>query len=154
MEQVKCFKIAEEAFRNIQRLFPNLTMTMDYNDKDVDLSMDIPKQDGIDFDINVNLQNEDELHISTDYIWCQFFSAESPELVETFTHAVQGLISGDYRILQFVKNGKVYKSFLQRPENNEWETIYRHIHKISFPWTRLEQNIIQNKKTSKYINVF
>lgn len=154
MGQATCYKIAEDSFKNIQDFFPNLSMTWDYNDKNVHLSMDILKQNGLDFDINVNLQNNDELHISTSYIWCQLFSAESPDVVETFLNAVKGLISGEYRIQQFIKDNKVYKSLLQRPENDQWVTVYRHHHKISFPWTSLEENIIQNKTKSRYVSVF
>ncbi len=154
MGKARCYNIAEKTFKRIRGQFTDLKMTIDYNYKNVDLSMDIPKQDGLDFDINLNLQNDDELHISTSFIWCQLFPADSQELVGAFTDAVQGLITGDYRILQFIKDGKVYKSFLQRPENNGWVTVYRHIHKLAFPWTRLEKNIIQNKKTSSYISVF
>jgi hypothetical protein len=154
MEQARCYNIAEESFKKIQENFPSLKMTIDYNNKNVDLSMDIPKQEGLDFDINLNLQNDDELHISTSYIWCQFFSADSPELVEIFTNAVCGLIKGDYRILQYIKNGKVYKSLLQQPVNDDWITIYSHLSKFSLPWTKLERNIIQNRKECNYISVY
>ncbi|MES2591437.1 MAG: hypothetical protein V4608_06100 [Bacteroidota bacterium] len=150
----KYIVIAEDTFYKVKEKFPHLTMTLDYNDKNVDLRMDISKQDGLDFDVNLNLQNKDELHISTNFIWCQFFSADSSEVVQKFTDAVTGLIAGDYRVLQFVKINKVYKSFLQRPDKDNWVTVYKHIHKLSFPWTRLEQNVIQNNKASRILNVF
>jgi hypothetical protein len=120
----------------------------------VELSMDIPKQNGLDFEINLNLQNDDELHISTDYIWCQLFSAESDELVDMFYESVLGIIKGEYRILQFVKNDKVYKSFLQKPNGEEWETIYRGHERIRMPWIKVQENIIQNKKNSKLIRIY
>ncbi|SHH06935.1 hypothetical protein SAMN05443549_1155 [Flavobacterium fluvii] len=129
-------------------------MIMDYDNENLDLSMDIPKQNGIDFEINLNLQNEDELNISTDYIWCQFFSADSEELVNKFYESVIGLINGEYRILQFVKNDKVYKSFLQKPNGNNWETIYRGYERIRIPWTTVKENVIQNKKESKLIGIY
>lgn len=152
--KAKCFDIAEKTFKEIQNHFPELTMTMDYEHEHVDLSMDIPKQNGIDFEINLNLQNEDELHISTDYIWCQLFSAESQELVDFFYESVLGIIKGEYRILQFVKNDKVYKSFLQKPNGEKWETIYRGYERFRLPWTKVSENVIQNGKESKLIGIY
>ncbi len=153
MEHSKCFKIAEDSFKKIQEFFPDLKMVIDYNHKYLELSMDIPKQNGLDFEINLNLQNNDELHISTSYIWCQLFSAESQNIVDDFLNAVQGLISGEYRIQQLIKANKVYRSMLQRPEKNQWKTIYTHYQKIKFPWIKLEENIIQNKIKSTYISI-
>lgn len=152
--KARCFDIVEKKFKEMQNQFPNLLMTLDYDNNDVDLAMDIPKQNGLDFEINLNLQNEDELHISTDYIWCQFFSADSEELVEKFYESAIGLINGEYRILQFVKDDKVYKTFLQKPKEDDWETIYTGYERIRMPWIKVKKNIIQNKKGSKLISVY
>jgi len=152
--QANCFDIAEKTFKEIQNHFPELNMTMDYEHQYVDLSMDIPKQNGLDFDINLNLQNDDELHISTDYISCQLFSAESQELVDFFYESVLGIIKGEYRILQFVKKDKVYKSFLQKPNEEKWETIYRGYERLRIPWTKVDENIIQNGKESDLIGIY
>ena len=152
--QAKCFNIAEKTFKEIQNHFPELSMTMDYKHQYVDLSMDIPKQNGLDFEINLNLQNDDELHISTDYISCQLFSAESQELVDFFCENVRGIIKVEYRILQFVRNDKVYKSFLQKPNGEKWETIYRGYQRFRFPWTKVNRNIIQNGKESNLIRIW
>ena len=151
--KAKCFDIAVKTFKEIQNYFPGLTMTMYYEHEHVDLSMDIPKQDGIDFVINLNLQNGDELHISTDHIWCQLFSAESQELVDFFYYSVLAIIKGEYRILQFVKNDKVYKSFLQKPNGENWETIYREFVRFRLPWTNVTENVIQNGKKSKLLGI-
>ena len=153
-QKARCFEIAEKKFKEIQGHFPELTMTMNYEDENVHLTMNIPKQNGIDFEININLQNEDELHLSTDYIWCQFFSADSEELVRKFYDSVVGLIDGEYRILQFVKNDKVYKVFLQKPNGDNWITIYKGYERIKMPWTIVKQNVIQNKKQSKLIGIY
>ena len=152
--QAKCFEIAEKTFKEIKNQFPELTMKLDYEHQYVDLSMDIPKQNGIDFEINLNLQNEDELHISTDFISCQLFSAESQELVDFFFECVVGIIKGEYRILQFVKKEKVYKSFLQKPNGEKWETIYKGYERFKMPWTKTNENIIQNGKESNLIGIY
>ena len=144
-------KIAEDAFIKIQCLFPDLEMKIIFDDKFVDLSMDIPRQNGLDFDVNVNLQNEDELQISTSFICCNFFSIDNPDTVDDFVKAVQGLIMGEYRVLQFVRHGKVFKSLLQRPNESKWVTIYKHLLTFRLPWMRLEENSIQNLRNSKII---
>ncbi|OAB25943.1 hypothetical protein SAMN05444395_10515 [Flavobacterium fryxellicola] len=153
MAKARCFDIALIKFKEIQNRFPHLIMTLDYDDEFVDLSMEIPKQSGIDFDICLNLQNEDELHIVTNYLWCQFFSAHSELLVEKFFESVVGLINGNYRILQYVRNDEVYKAFLQKPKDDNWETIYKGYQKIRMPWTTVKKNVIQNGKDSKLITI-
>lgn len=149
----KCFKIAEQKFKEIQNHFPELKMIV-HDDENVDLSMDIPKQDGVDFEINLNLQNEDELHLATAYIWCQFFSADSEELVEIFYKSVIGLINGEYRILQFVNGDTVYKTLLQKPKELDWETVYTGYERWRMPWTKVEKNVIQNRIESKLIKTY
>lgn len=149
IRKAKCFDIAEKTFKEIQKHFPELTMIIDYEHEHVDLSMCIPKQSGIDFEINLNLQNDDELHISTSYIWCQLFSAESQKLVDFFYECVLGIIKGEYRILQFVKKDKIYKSILQKPNGEKWETIYREYERFMFPWTKVSEIVIQNGKECK-----
>ncbi len=138
----------------IRNHFPELIMKINYDDENVDLSMDIPKQNGVDFEIELNLQNEDELHLSTDYIWCQFFPAKSDELVEFFYKSVVGIIKGEYRILQLVNNNKVYKTLLQKPHKTEWETVYTGYERWRMPWLKVKENIIQNGKESKLIKVY
>jgi hypothetical protein len=145
MGQTNNIELASQTFEKIQNMFPNLTMTIDRDPEHVELSMDILKQPGLDFDINLNLQNEDELHISTKDIWCEWFPL-TDQVIEEYVDAAKGLITGEYRILKFSKAEKDYKSLLQKPIDNEWKTIFRHITKFSFPWTKLETQIIQNTK--------
>jgi hypothetical protein len=151
MGQTNNIELATKTFEKIQNLFPKLTMTIDRNPEHVELSMDILKQQGLDFDIYLNLQNEDELHISTKDIWCEWFPL-THEVIEEYVDAVKGLITGEYRILKFSKAGTDYKSLLQKPINNEWKTVFRDITKFSFPWTRLERKIIQNNKAQTVTN--
>lgn len=145
MGQINYIESASKTFEKIQNLFPDLTMTVDRDPEHVELSVDIPKQSGLDFDINLNLQNEDELHISTKDIWCSFFPM-TDEVIELYIKSVSGLITGEYRILKFLKNDVVYKSVLQRPTQDKWETVFTDINKFKFPWTKMETQIIQNTK--------
>jgi len=137
------FNSAKEIFEQIQTSHPTLRMIIDKEPKNVDLSMDIPKQEGLDFDINLNLQT-DELHISTGVIWCSWFPLKDIEIRATFVDSVNGIINGKYRVIQFTKNGKPIKSYLQKPLNGHWKTVFKDIQKTSFPWTKLERKIIIN----------
>ena len=149
----KCFEIAETKFKEIQNHFRELKMIINYEDENVDLSMDIPKQEGLDFEINLNLQNDDELHFATNHIWCQFFPADSKNVTEIFFESVIGLINGEYRILQFVNGDKVYKTLLQKPNGLNWETVYTGYEKWRMPWVRIEKNVIQNGAENKLIKI-
>ena len=122
-------------------------MTVDSNPEHVELSMDILKQSGLDFDIYLNLQNHDELHISTKDIWCEWFPI-SNEVIEQYINAVKGLITGEYRIMKFTKSGAVYKSLLQRPTEDKPITVFHHTKRFNFPWTKLTTQIIQNTNNS------
>jgi hypothetical protein len=153
MEIKECIRLAEDLFKGIQNEFPKMRMILDFEAKYVELSLDIPKQEGLDFDINLNLQT-DELHISTTFLWAQTFPITSQEVRDYFLEDVIGLIKGEYRVKQFLRNGEVCKSILQKPENSEWENRDTHYLKITFPWLNYEENIIQNLKSSKFIKLY
>jgi hypothetical protein len=143
MDRQKNIELAIQTFEKIQSLFPSLIMTVDRNPEHVDVSMDILKQPGLDFNIYLNLQNEDEFHISTPDIWCEWFPAD-PQIAEEYVKAVKGLITGEYRILKFTRNGTAYKAILEAENNGQWETIFSDINKFKFPWTKLKTQIIKN----------
>lgn len=145
------FHSARNIFKEVQKAFPHISMQVKFDDPHVDLSMDINKQKGLDFDINVNLQT-DELHISTEFIWCQFFPM--PAINDIFYDSICGLISGSYRVLQLYKEETIYKAYLQKPTNDGWERVYTHRHKLSFPWTSFNENIIQNGMDSTIKSIF
>jgi len=136
---------AKEAFEEIQSSFPRLNMDMNYNQRYLDLAMDIPKQSGLDFDVSLNLQ-DDELHISASGFWGSYFPMKDPIVITAYLEAVKGILSGEYRILQSMKNGMVITSFLQRPNEGSWETIFTDRRKWKWPWIKYEQRIIKNKR--------
>ena len=89
--------IAIEAFNCITKAFPNLITSSD-EDPNVDLSIIIPEQLGIEFAINLNLQT-DELHLSTQYFSGSWFPITKHSVVQQYTQSVIGLIKGEYRIV-------------------------------------------------------
>lgn len=145
MSQLNYLELAINTFETIQKQFPNLHIEITSNSENVDCSVEIPLQEGLDFEISLNLQNTDELHIWTRDIWCSFFPMNK-KVIELYINSVSGLIKGEYRILKFTKNDIVYKSLLQRPLQEKWETIFSDYKKLIFPWTKLETQIIQNNK--------
>jgi len=93
--------------------------------------------------VNLNLQT-DELHLSAKHFWGSWFTIKNPEVVRLYTEAVLGLITGKFRIVQYWNNDSLVKSILQKPINNDWETVFTDRKKLSFPWTRFTVKVIQN----------
>lgn len=107
--------IARTAFEEIATAFPKLESRI-HQDDPVDLSMSIPKQTGLNFDVELNLQNHDELHFGVGEFWCPWFPCTRPQKVEQFKNAVIGFIAGDSRVLEHRRGG------------DEWsERNYKHL---------------------------
>lgn len=128
----------------IQGLHPNLKMGIDDNHPQLDLTMDIPAQPGLTFNIHLNLQNEDELHLSAGSFWNSWFPCTDSEIVEKYIEAVNGLISGEYRIREHLKGGRAFRAELQTLQNGQWQTI-SNWGTWSLPWLRKRYKIVQNK---------
>lgn len=109
-------------FGSKQQAFPHLAMHLTRNHPHVDVSMEIPKQPGNAFDLNINLQG-DELHMGTGGFWLEWFPCTKPNVVAEFQDAVQGLLSGTYRIVEHVLRGRVVKAQLQRRTDDGWRTV-------------------------------
>jgi len=120
----ECLEIAKNTFEEIKSSFPNLRMEIINDDPNVDLVMNIKIQDGLDFDVHLNLQNNDELHLTTDVLWVEWFPCTFPEKVAEYIEAVSGVLSGEYRILEHYKGEKAIKAQLQKPVEQGWQTIH------------------------------
>jgi len=144
MEDTKLLDIASDTFKKIESSFPDLKFNYDFNHKYVDMSVDIPKQKGLDFDINLNLQT-DELHISTKHFWGSWFTIKNPEVVQLYLDAVIGLLSGKYRIVQYWDGDTLAKSLLQKPVGDKWTTVFTDRKKLFFLSLFCSQTVIQNK---------
>lgn len=131
-------------FEELKRENSHLFMQMDENHKMVDIAMEIPVQEGLKIHLHLNLQNEDELHLSTENIWCMWFPI-GDETKRIFKQAVSGLINGTYRIVEFKRRGVTRKSYLQSLENDKWITIYKHYAKTSIPFLPYEKVITVNQ---------
>jgi hypothetical protein len=97
-------------------------MHLDEEPGRVDLAMDIPQQPGLAFEVDLNLQG-DELHLSAGVFHLQWFPCSRYSVVRAYREAVQGLLSGVYRIREHYRGGKPFKAELQRPYLDGWETV-------------------------------
>ena len=109
-------------FEEIRDAFPQLSMRLDQASRDVDLNMDVPRQPGLAFDVNLNLQG-DELHLSAGAFWLEWFPCTQPIVVDAYRQAVRGLLSGAYRIREHYRGRRPFKAELQKPGVDGWQTI-------------------------------
>jgi hypothetical protein len=112
--------------------------------EDGEPQLEIPEQPGLQFDVELYLFG-DVLNIGAGPFWGEWFPCLDSGVVSRYVEAVSGLITGRFRIVEHSRNGRVLKTFLQRPSGSEWQTIYRHYHGLSYLWARMEQRILQNQ---------
>ncbi|MCZ6605653.1 MAG: hypothetical protein O7A03_10995 [Alphaproteobacteria bacterium] len=144
MAKVDTAKIAKNVFEEIASAFPNLKSRI-HEDEPVELSMDIPKQDGLDFDIKLNNQNYDELHFGVGYFWCGWFPCTDRQKVEEYKKSVIGFIAGDYRILEHLRGRRAVKAELQVPKNESWITVASSSWGLPWPFPRQKTyRVVQN----------
>ena len=137
------------ALKRIQRQFPNLRMELKEDAPHVDISLEIPKQQGLCFSIYLNLQNDDELHLEVGKLWMCWFPCTEKENAEDFIQTVSSLIEGEYRILETIKGGKVVKAKLQTNNNGEWSSKSSGMFTFGLPsFRRKSFNVVQNVKNS------
>ena len=98
-------------------------MKLDTHHPHLDVNMDIPKQPGLAFDVNLNFQNSDELHLSAGHFWLEWFPCGDDKVVKAYREAVCGVLSGTFRILEYYRGNKAIKAQLQMPDGEGWKTI-------------------------------
>jgi len=109
---------------------------------------EIPQQAGLKFDLTLSLQNLDELHFYADRGWqFSFFPYEMWE--EKYYDSVVGFISGQNRVSEKWRNGKLLSARLQGPDpDNVAERVDLAFYtKVSLPWFGTKKQIIKNSMT-------
>ena len=143
-------ELAEFAFSEIQESFPELVCRLDREpERGVDLELVIPEQPGLSFEVALNLQNIDELHLNAPGLWVEWFPCTKPEVLTRYVEAVCGLLSGSSRILQHHRKGRLVKSYLQRPIGESWETIASYFPGISLPFIPCETVAVSNSPAAQ-----
>lgn len=86
---------------------------------------DIPAQPGLDFNVSINLQNLDELHLNVGKnFWVEWFPCRKQEVFDDYIEAVTGVISGEYRIVERYLFGKADSAVLERPNGRGgWQRV-------------------------------
>ena len=106
----------------LRAAFPSLTIKVRQDHPEVDLSIDIPRQGGLPFDINLNLQ-EDELHLSVAGFWRSYHPANQPDVLQWFQETIAGLLSGSHRIVSHYRGRRVVAGEVQRLDAGQWKTV-------------------------------
>ena len=150
MPQTRQFEIAHSTFERIRAAFPTLRMNLVLDHPYVDLAMDIPAQPGLAFEVDLNLQNIDELHLTASALWVEWFPCTKPQNVDRYFDAVSGLLSGEFRILEHWRGTRPVKAQLQRPLNGGWECVatWGDLSAI-VPWPRKTLKVVQNKPSAQ-----
>jgi hypothetical protein len=148
----KQYEIALSTFERTRAAFPALVMNLDLHPEHLDVAMDIPAQPGLLFDVHLNLQNIDELHLCAAAFWFEWFPCTYPEKVEKYFEAVSGLLSGQFRILQYWRGKRVVKARLQCPSHGEWKTIARYSKEFSLPWSHKTIEVVQNQSAAEPVS--
>jgi hypothetical protein len=110
-------------FDQIRTAHGDLQMNLDTRPRHVDLEMTIPAQERLPFRVGLNLQG-DELHLEAgDHFWVEWFPCHDADVATRYSDAVNGLLAGRYRIVEYFRRGKVVRAELQRPEERGWKVV-------------------------------
>jgi hypothetical protein len=139
------FEIASATFERIRAGFPSLTMNLDLHPAHVELAMDIPVQPGLSFKVWLDFQNGDELTLSASRFWYEWFPCTDQKIVDKYLEAVCGLLSGQFRILEHWRGGRVVKAQLQSTRDDKWKSIATSTNISGIvPWPSKKLRIVQN----------
>src|SRR6266545_5633808 len=107
-----------------------------YSDKELpdgDLDFKFLPQSGLLFSIWLALQNGDELHIQMDDFNSTYYPCTEPEVRRQFEESVNGLLSGQWRIMSHVHSWGMLRATLQRPDGDAWRDV-RHYTRWGLPF--------------------
>lgn len=141
-------EIALRIFGIVQARFPRLSLRLAEAHPSVDLALDIPAQEGLAFDLHLNLQNGDELHLAASGFWCSWSPCTDPVTADAFLDGVLGLVAGRCRIVELRQGSRVLKRLLQRPRGGEWETLGTAFGwlPVRVPWgSAVREHVVRNE---------
>jgi hypothetical protein len=143
---------ALQLFEDLRSELPGLHVQIDPDDPNVEISVEIVQQGGLDFPVHLNFQNRDQLHLGAgDVFWCSWFPSSDPEVVARYREAVLGVISGGYRIVEYRRWGRGTGAHLQAPGPAGWRTVARSsrglLGALPFRWGRAER-VVQNRASA------
>lgn len=143
----RCRRAARAVFARIQDAFPDLRFEIDDPSKNdpVDIDVRVPNQPGLNFDIWMCLQNQDELHLAIgERLWIEWFPCDQPERLEDFYETVCSLLAGRWRIVENLRGNRVVSAWIQRPDHAGWCTVkWSGTMYVPWPWLKKSQRILQ-----------
>src|ERR1700730_16887430 len=120
--QLTCRFAFEQACRNLLNTFRRILLTQ-----------------------RLNLPNEDELHLVVGKLfWCEWFPCIDPKKVQSFRDAVEGVLSGEYRVVEFYRGNRAVKAGLQQIENDLGTKIATSAKLIRPFFGRMRTQVVQN----------
>ena len=141
-------QIAVATFQRIAAAFPLLKSVIDEAPNDsTEVTMHIPTQAGLNFDVHLNLQNSDELHLQAGALWVEWFPCTREDKAQAFFDSVVGLLSGRYRIIESRRGKRPVSALLQRPEPQGWTTVHSWS-TLSLPWPPKSSIVLQNQSVA------
>ncbi|CAD85466.1 MAG TPA: hypothetical protein DDW43_06830 [Nitrosomonas sp.] len=123
--------IARKAIAKIAIRFPSLTM-IEEPTVPVELSIRLPVQPGLNYEVWLALQNNDELHFSVGNFWLEWFPCTESSRVKEYISAVTGFLSSQYRVLEHYRGKHCVKAELQAPSGGDWKTVGTWSNLLSF----------------------
>ena len=139
----------QSVISRIQDRFPNLEGEFTDPSPAVDLAYEMRAQSGLQADVLLNLQNEDEFHLCIGlHFWDEWFPCLAEGVSEEYLEMICGFISGTHRVVDYYRGTGCWKSVLQVDSQNRWKTVSlsRHIGGGSWSWSKRSQKIITNRE--------
>jgi hypothetical protein len=136
----------EEALSVLREQFPGLRIESVPASGGLEAAVEIPRQVGLDFDVSINLQNFDELHLSASNFWVEWFPCEEEEVFSRFIEACVALLSGRGRLVESYLGGRAVSSRLEvLLEDGSWRSLATWSNLLAFiPWRR-RVVLVQNR---------
>ncbi len=109
-------------------------LELEWNEKaPVELAAWVRRQPGLDWNLWLNLQNNDEIGIQHQFFYVEWFPADEPEPEQRFVETVDGLLSGAVRLRCSFRRGKSlpYLVDFQRETAGKWATFYSYARGLS-----------------------
>ncbi len=140
--------VARQCIEQIQAEFPHLKIVEESEPSYVEWAATIPKQDGLDFDVSFNLQNNDELHLEAEGLWISFLPCSEPKAKNAFMDSVRGLLSGRYQIAFHSIGPFSLGATLQKSDDGNWKSIGGAGESMLFPRFLKRIRTIRNGQSS------
>ncbi len=114
--------IAEALFERVRARFGNLcSLLSDTPIPQIDLELQFDAQPELIFPVAATLQGDAICLSVGGTFWGEWFPCTRPQVVAEFEACLSGVLAGSVRLVEFSRNGKIWKSQLQECPRGVWE---------------------------------